>query len=477
MTDGRYHDPLAAYQSGSEYYLRAQEAGALYGAQVYWYPVSGRVQLSLRGRQLQFLVNSDAAKLGGRTLRLKTPALARQAHAYVPMSFLLSEDFAAWAGADTSFDARTRLLSVDKRSTVGSVHWFSYGDHTRLILELKGRLSYSAAKRGLKGVELVIPAGTVAASEEASIEDGLVSGYSLRQGREVVKLSVKLARAGLHWRVAEFSDPRRLALDLYLGQAPSEAPSRREEKVSAGAAAGATSAAAPAFRRRRIVIDAGHGGKDPGASGRRGTREKDINLLAAKDLAKLLKDEGAFEVLMTRTEDTFVPLAERSRLANEFGADLFISLHCNASSGKQDDGFEVYFLSEKASDPQAQRLANMENSVLTLEGKSPREEQAAAILKEMTKTENINAGSEAAALLARALAKRLNLENRGVKQAAFYVLRGTYAPAVLLEMAYLTNKKDEAKLRSRRFRRKLIDGIYAGILEYGKRRGWTGGAD
>ena len=105
--------------------------------------------------------------------------------------------------------------------------------------------------------------------------------------------------------------------------------------------------------KRRIVIDAGHGGKDSGAVGRRGTYEKDINLAAALELAKLLRQEEAFDVLLTRTDDTFVPLGDRSRMANEFNADLFISLHCNASTNKRESGFEVYFLSEQASDPEA----------------------------------------------------------------------------------------------------------------------------
>ena len=235
--------------------------------------------------------------------------------------------------------------------------------------------------------------------------------------------------------------------------------------------------AAAARVKRKIVIDAGHGGKDPGATGRGGTLEKDVNLLAAQELARLLKQEGTFEVMLTRADDVFVPLADRSRLANEFGASLFISLHCNASTNKRENGFEVYFLSEKASDPEAQRLADIENSVVELEGKSAQDAQADLILGELSKTENINAASEWAALLARALSKRTDISPRGVKQAGFYVLRGTHAPAVLFEMAFVTNKSDEAKLESRKYRRRIIDGIYAGILDFAKREGWTAARD
>src|SRR5262249_20695768 len=156
----------------------------------------------------------------------------------------------------------------------------------------------------------------------------------------------------------------------------------------------------------------------------RGTQEKDINLLAAQELARLLRQEGAFDVVLTRDNDTFVPLADRSKAANDSSADLFVSLHCNASRTPRDSGFEIYFESEKASDPEAQRVAEAENSSLELEGNKPAEDQAAQLLLgELSKTEYMNSASEAAALVARSVARRVDIENRGVKQAGFYVLR------------------------------------------------------
>ena len=176
--------------------------------------------------------------------------------------------------------------------------------------------------------------------------------------------------------------------------------------------------------------------------------------------------------MLTRADDTFVPLDERSRVANEGHADIFVSLHCNAHRNPKENGFEVYFMSEKASDPEAERLAQFENSSLELEVKTPADAQADLILHAMTKTESINAASELAALVARDLRKRVDLAQRGVKQAGFYVLRGTDAPAVLIEMAFLSNRRDEAKLGSRRYRSRLVDGIYAGLVDYSKRQGW-----
>lgn len=492
VVSGRVKEPLLGYKIGSTYFLSAKEAGALYGGQVYWYPVAGRVQMSFRGRALQLFVDSDEARLEGETFKLDSPVRLRASKAFIPLSFFLSEKFAAFSGFESVFNERTRLLSVDRLSTVKALRWFSYKGHTRLSLELDKRISYSASARGVGGVEVTIPLGVIEGAESGEIEDGQVSAFSLRQDPQAARLSVSFAEPGLKWRVRELSHPRRLVIDVYSVEPPfSAGATLAQEQRTAKPSPAKAEAALPLSAavkshgpvilnaqggrvRRKIVIDPGHGGKDPGARGRRGSVEKEIALLAAQDLARLLEEEGSFEVMLTRDDDTFVPLADRARLSNEFGADLFVSLHCNASENPREEGFEVYFLSEKATDPAAERLADFENSVLELEGKNPREEAAAAaLLGELAKTENINASSELAGLMLRAVDKRADVAARGVKQAGFYVLRGTHAPAILVEMAFLSHKKDEIKLESKRFRRRLVDGLYAGILEFAKRQGWS----
>lgn len=222
--------------------------------------------------------------------------------------------------------------------------------------------------------------------------------------------------------------------------------------------------------RYRIAVDAGHGGKDGGATGRRGTLEKDINLYAALELAKLLEEEGRFEVMLVRQSDVFVKLGERARMANEAQADLFVSLHSNAHPSRAESGFEVYFLSERASDPEAERLAEFENSVLALETEPGQADEAEALLYQLARTEFMNDAGELAGLVAKNLAVRVDLPNRGVKQAAFYVLRGVNAPAILVELGFLSNERDEAKLESAKYRRRLVEGLYAGIVDFYNRR-------
>ncbi|MHB0996707.1 MAG: N-acetylmuramoyl-L-alanine amidase family protein [Elusimicrobiales bacterium] len=222
---------------------------------------------------------------------------------------------------------------------------------------------------------------------------------------------------------------------------------------------------------KKIVIDAGHGGKDPGGPRRFGLKEKELNLLAAKELYALLKKEKLFDTLLTRETDVFIPLTERSRIANDFKADIFISIHANACGNRKESGFEIYFMSEKASDPWAAEVADYENSVTGLED-GGQADPAAMLLHSMARNEYMNDGSRLAGLVAAEMGKGAPFANRGVKQAAFYVLRGTYAPGILVEMGFMTNSSDQKKLNDKKVRAKIAKAIYRGIMKYAELKGW-----
>ena len=175
---------------------------------------------------------------------------------------------------------------------------------------------------------------------------------------------------------------------------------------------------------------------------------------------------------MTRDSDVFVPLRKRSKIANDYGADLFISIHANASRHKNNQGFEIYFMSENASDPWAAEVADYENSVLRFEEKVEEPDAAALLLHSLARNEYMNEGSKLAGYVAKEFDKRTPFVNRGVKQAAFYVLRGTYAPGILVEMGFMTNRKDQTNMCKLSVRKKIADAIYRGILNYAKMKKW-----
>lgn len=212
------------------------------------------------------------------------------------------------------------------------------------------------------------------------------------------------------------------------------------------------------------MLDPGHGGDDQGAKSSKGTLEKDL-VLAMSGVLQTALEEAGFTVLRTRTEDVFIPLWDRARLANEAGADIFLSLHLNASRAKGVKGSEVYFLSLQAGDADAAALAELENRGATAPASEP-DSIVAGILEDLAQKAYLQESER----LAVAIQNQLNLlgdtRQRGVKQAPFAVLRGAAMPAVLVETAFLSNVKEEALLVDPAFHRKVADSIAMGVRRY-----------
>lgn len=218
---------------------------------------------------------------------------------------------------------------------------------------------------------------------------------------------------------------------------------------------------------RKIVIDPGHGGKDPGAMAN-GIKEKDIVLKIAKHLVPILERDLGCEVILTRSDDTFIPLEERTAIANTEGADLFLSLHINAHPVKKVRGLETYFLNF-STNAEAMRVAARENATSTHQMSDLQD-----ILSEIMQNSKINESSRLAhqvhqAILAQAKPagkNYANIKNLGVKQAPFYVLIGAQMPAILLEIAFISNEKDSANLINPFFIEMISEEISNGIKAY-----------
>ena len=218
---------------------------------------------------------------------------------------------------------------------------------------------------------------------------------------------------------------------------------------------------------KAIVIDAGHGGKDPGAIGRRlGTREKYLTLSIAKKLKRILEDNG-IRVIMTRDSDEFISLPERVRIANSSGADLFISVHINASRSRSMNGFECYYLSEATND-NARALEAFENATLKTDEGTIVEHSSSLdkTLWDMKLTENRRESAQLAGDICSTVDNSLVTRNRGVKTARFYVIKFTRIPSVLAEVGYLSNKFEELKLKDDGYTDRMADIIAKGILTY-----------
>jgi len=224
---------------------------------------------------------------------------------------------------------------------------------------------------------------------------------------------------------------------------------------------------------KRIVVDPGHGGSEVGAAGPTGLFEKDVVLDIATRVALLLRQRLGVEVLLTRESDAQVPLDDRAALANERQGDLFVSIHANASRGSRASGAETYFLAPSASDEQAGSLAAAENL------ETPADPEAAAaqaagdippdldmLLWDLAQAEHTQESSVLAETIQRELNELLGTRDRGVRQAPLRVLRGVTMPAVLVEVAFISNPQEEAALRTTEFKDRIAEAIVKSLGNY-----------
>jgi len=219
---------------------------------------------------------------------------------------------------------------------------------------------------------------------------------------------------------------------------------------------------------KTIVIDAGHGGKDPGAVGYRGTKEKDIALDVAKRLEKKLAKNMKVKIVMTRDEDIFLRLSERTKIANESNGSLFISIHTNAAEDRRASGFETFLIGQNKNEA-AVRVAARENAVLELEGSTGKKLTDEDLIKATIAQSAFASKSEQfASLVQKEIKKRVQSKDRGVKQAGFYVLMGASMPNVLVELGFISNPSEEKKLRSSQYRDQLATAIYRAVEQYQK---------
>lgn len=219
---------------------------------------------------------------------------------------------------------------------------------------------------------------------------------------------------------------------------------------------------------KTIVIDAGHGGKDPGAVGYRGTKEKDIALDVAKRLEEKLSKNMDVKIVMTREEDIFLRLSERTKIANESNGNLFISIHTNAAEDRRASGFETFLIGPNKNEA-AVRVAARENAVLELEGITGKKLSNEDLIQATIAQSAFASKSEQfASMVQKEIKKRVQSKDRGVKQAGFYVLMGASMPNVLVELGFISNPSEEKKLRSPQYRDQLASAIYRAVEQYQK---------
>jgi N-acetylmuramoyl-L-alanine amidase len=340
---------------------------------------------------------------------------------------------------------------------------------TRVVLELNqsvhGKLVVPAADKTEAGhrVVLALP-GLDVRIDPAGEGEGLVRAWSMDHVAGATTLELSLTRPARVVRrfllAPTDGDPRyRYVMDL---QAAAPAPAARPAPTRA--VLSRVVEPAPAHAKKVIVIDAGHGGKDPGALGSQ-AEEKDLTLAAAKALKRRLERDGRYRVVLTRSDDEFVPLERRVQLARRAEADLFISLHADAGSDPSLRGATIYTLSDKGSDRVARNVMAKDDWFINVDLPS-RDRSVNQILLDLTQRATKNQSSAFAELLVDKVSQQTVMLQHSHRDAGYVVLLAPDVPAVLLEMGFITNPQDEALLRDPRRRVRLMNAVGDSIDDY-----------
>jgi N-acetylmuramoyl-L-alanine amidase len=359
------------------------------------------------------------------------------------------------------------------RARLFSVRVLSSKTYSRVTIDLSHEVRYETHRlkedpsKGLPPriyVDLFNTKLAMDSRNPIAVDDGVLR--QLRVGQftaDIIRIVIDLTTLGEH-NAFLLADPYRLVIDIQ-GQKNAEALAAVDKSKKRTATLPEKGRQLPVSGIRKIVLDPGHGGKDPGAIGVGGIAEKDIVLAVAKKLERKLKQEMGVEVVLTRRDDRFIPLEDRTAIANAEGADLFVSLHMNASPNGEAKGLETYYL-DNTTDEASLRLAAREN------GTSRRNvSDLQFILSDMTQNmkleDSITLAHHLQHSLVEGMSTRLGeVKDLGVKKALFYVLVGARMPSVLVEMFFITNQTEGRAMNQESYQNTVVDALYDGILKY-----------
>jgi N-acetylmuramoyl-L-alanine amidase len=351
-----------------------------------------------------------------------------------------------------------QAIAVDVRG----VRLWAEPDNTRVVVDLSGRSQHTlSVLHNPERVVVDVPGAKLAKSARTSGGAGAVKQVRVTPGPSgTVRLVLDLARpiqakSFLSKPNAQYG--YRLVIDLSGGAARAEKPAQVAKHAPSGA------------RDLIIAIDAGHGGEDPGAIGMNGTREKDVVLAIARELAAKINVEPGMKAVLTRGGDYFVPLVERMRRARKQQADLFVSIHADSIRDRSIDGSSVYILSQRGASNEASKwLAERENASDLIGGVSldDKDEVLASVLLDLSQSAAINASQVAAERVLHTLTQAGEIRKHEVQRAGFVVLKSPDIPSMLIETAYISNPQEELRLRTPAHQERLAAAIRQGVHDY-----------
>jgi N-acetylmuramoyl-L-alanine amidase len=343
---------------------------------------------------------------------------------------------------------------------IGVRHWVA-DEYVRIVFDLSAPVEFSKNRLG-NPERLFFDIKNVKIKKGTRVDVPSIKGFirSVRIAQykdDTVRIVFDLEHTDYEVKMFGLDDPYRFVIDVVSQRAPDD---RTKEEVKIN----------PKVVKKRIVVDPGHGGEDPGAVGQRGLYEKDVVLDVALRMKDIIKRRyPSYEVILTREKDVFIPLDKRAAIANSTKADLFISIHANASVNRQARGIETYLLNW-TNDMEALKVAARENAISIKKMQQVQNELGlilASLERENKRDESIKlSGYIQRCLVANVNAKYPKVLNLGVKQALFYVLVGAQMPSTLVEISFISNRDEERLLSDALYRQKIAESVVSGIDDY-----------
>mgnify|MGYP000194437811 CR=1 FL=1 len=441
-------------------FVSARNVVEALGGRITWFPALKLMTVNINGRTARLVIDEPSLEIDEKVISLEIPARILDNRVMIPLEVLK-----IIAEVDIKWENQTKTLSINTiRPYLLEVRSYSHPDKTRVVIDLSEKTEFRGDKLINPDRIFIDIMGSIAKLEDTSkqikIDDGVIKTVRTAQfNQEITRVVFDLYQEA-RYKIFSLIEPDRVVIDIFKSgkeAAISETlPAKTEKKPAPG----------PEISGKRVVIiDPGHGGKDPGAIGPTGLKEKEVTLGIALYLEKLLKGAG-IPTYLTRSKDEFVYLEDRTNFANQKNAFVFVSLHANSVLNHRPSakGIETFVLSSKYIGASARDVADRENRASRAHPEL--DTDLAKIIADLEESSNIQRSFDFAKIVQEKLVKYLKLEDRGVKQAPFVVLKGVNMVAVIAEVAFVSNPKEEKLLKNNEFRKKSAQALFEAIKYY-----------
>lgn len=461
---------IALLRSGSMIYLDLNGFAQALGLESYTNPERHKLQFATSSTRLKWTADNPFVVIGQDLRQLPAPVLLREGRFWAPLDAFL-QIFSQIYPARIAVDRKAFILSIQpSKNDVYGIRYEQKENGTLVRIFCTRKVTFPPPN--IRDNTLNLTLADVHPDRDAlekAAPAGAVEKLSFSQSSGKCQLSFKLGTPVLQQSSWQENDTHQIILSLVTKIVNPSAESMAEARdVDFGEINNSLTVDQAKWGLDCVVIDPGHGGKDPGAIGPSGLPEKEVTLDIGLRLKSMLDKVPGLKIIMTRKDDRFVGLHERTALANQKGGKLFISIHCNSLPNGGGSGFETYFL-KPARNSTAMEVALRENAVIKYEENKKDYQEVNDenyILLAMAQSEFAKESESLAGIVQTRMRMGTGLKDRGVDQAGFYVLVNASMPAILVETAFLSARREEKLLRTKKFRQQVAQALYDSIVEF-----------